>query len=315
MSSSVSPALSFVIPLYFSEATIANLVREIQAMQIEGGHEIVLVNDGSRDGTAAVCRELATSSAVPLTYVEHSRNFGEHNAVLSGWRHARGEYCVNLDDDGQNPPTEAVRLWQAAKAKQLDVVFGHYRVKQHSAWRNFGSWFTNRMTDWALDKPPGFYLSSFRCVSRFVTQEVTKHAGPFPYIDGLLLQVTQRIGSIEVDHAARQAGQSGYTFRRLVRLWMSAWINFSVLPLRVATVLGLVLAAAGLLALVGVVVMRFLDAGPALGWGSLMAALLVFSGTQLVMLGVIGEYLGRMFITMNRRPQSVVREVLRSSSG
>jgi hypothetical protein len=168
------------------------------------------------------------------------------------------------------------------------------------------------MTDVALDKPAGFYLSSFRCVSRFVANEVASHAGPFPYIDGLLLQVTQRIGSVEVDHIARQTGSSGYTFRRLVRLWMSAWINFSVLPLRMATVLGLLSALGGLLALGLVACLRFTHQGPAFGWGSLMAALLVFSGTQLVILGVIGEYIGRIFITINHRPQSVVREVIRS---
>ncbi|MEZ5414527.1 MAG: glycosyltransferase family 2 protein [Opitutaceae bacterium] len=315
MSNPTTPALSFVIPLYYSEATIGDLVRDIQGLVIAGGHEIVLVNDGSRDDTAKVCRDLVASTSVPVTYVEHSRNFGEHNAVLTGWRHARGAYIVNLDDDGQNPPSEAVRLWREAHDKSLDVVFGHYRVKQHTAWRNFGSWFTNRMTDWALDKPAGFYLSSFRCVSRFVAQEVVKHAGPFPYIDGLLLQVTQRIGSIEVEHASRQAGQSGYTFRRLIHLWMSAWINFSVLPLRLATLLGLLIAGGGLLGLIVVVVLRLMHAGPAFGWGSLMAALLIFSGTQLVMLGVIGEYIGRMFISINRRPQSVVREVVKSGAG
>lgn len=306
-----TPALSFVIPLYYSEATIAGLVRRIAALDVPGGHEIVLVNDGSRDGTDRVCRQLVAESAVPITYVEHARNFGEHNAVLTGWRHARGGYLVNLDDDGQNPPEEAVRLWRHAVAENLDVVFGHYRVKQHSAFRNLGSWFTNRMTDWALDKPPGFYLSSFRCVSAFTAREVAGHAGPFPYIDGLLLQVTQRIGSLDVEHAAREAGQSGYTLRRLVRLWMSAWINFSVLPLRLATVLGLVLAGGGLLGLLAVAWLRFTHQGPAFGWGSLMAALLVFSGTQLVILGVIGEYIGRMFISINRRPQSVIRDVVR----
>ena len=129
MSPSANPALSFVIPLYYSEATIAGLVRDIQGLPIEGGHEIVLVNDGSRDGTSSVCRDLIASTPVPVTYVEHSRNFGEHNAVLTGWRHARGDYIVNLDDDGQNPPGEAVRLWREARDKSLDVVFGHYRIK------------------------------------------------------------------------------------------------------------------------------------------------------------------------------------------
>jgi glycosyltransferase involved in cell wall biosynthesis len=305
------PALSFIIPLYNSAATIAGVVRDLAALEIPGGHEIVLVNDGSADATAEVCRGLVRDTAVPMTYVEHARNFGEHNAVLTGWRHARGRHLVNLDDDGQHPPAEAKRLWEHAVATGLDVVFGHYEVKQHSAWRNAGSWFTNRMTDWALDKPPGFYLSSFRCVSGFVAAQVTAYAGPHPYIDGLLLQVTQRIGSIDVVHRERQAGRSGYTLRRLVRLWLSAWINFSVLPLRVATILGLATAAAGLAALLVVVGFWYVDRGPPNGFGWLMSALLIVSGSQLVMLGLIGEYIGRMFLSVNQRPQAVVREVVR----
>lgn len=306
------PALSFVIPLYQSAETIGPLVRAIEALPVPGGHEIILVNDGSRDATAAVARELVATARLPVTYVEHARNFGEHNAVLTGWRHARGAHVVNLDDDGQHPPAEALRLWEEARATGLDVVFGHYAEKQHSWWRNLGSWFTNRMTDWALDKPPGFYLSSFRCVTAFAAREVSNHAGPHPYIDGLLLQVTQRIGSIEVRHEERTAGASGYNLRRLLRLWLSAWVNFSVLPLRIATGLGLLLAFAGLIGFGWVLWLRFTDQGPTFGWGSLMVALLVFSGTQLVMLGLIGEYIGRMFIAINQRPQSIVREVLRS---
>lgn len=307
-----APALSFVIPLYNSAATIASLVEEIAALTLPGGHEIVLVNDGSTDGTRALCHELARRSKTPVVYVEHARNFGEHNAVLTGWRFARGAHIVNMDDDGQHPPAEAVKLWQHALASGADVVFGHYTVKQHSWWRNLGSWFTNRMTDWALEKPTGFYLSSFRCVAAAVAREVAKNSGPTPYIDGLILQVTQRIASLPVRHEARQAGASGYTFRRLVRLWLSAWINFSVLPLRVATALGLAAAGLGLAGLGWVGWLWLSDRGPAFGWGSLMAALLVFSGTQLIMLGLVGEYIGRMYLTVSQRPQAVVREVVRS---
>lgn len=306
-------ALTFVVPVYHGAETIAGVVGEIQSLTIDGGHEIILVNDGSTDATSEVCRGLVRHSGrVPITLIEHARNYGEHNAVLTGWRHARGAHIVNLDDDGQNPPSEAVRLWRHAKETGLDVVFGHYVEKQHAVWRNVGSWFTNRMTDWALDKPPGFYLSSFRCVTAFVARQVIDYAGPYPYIDGLLLQVTQRIGSIEVRHEARRAGQSTYTLRRLVRLWLSAWVNFSVLPLRVATVLGLLVGAAGLAALAGVGWLWWHGRGPQYGWGWLMAALLIFSGTQLVLLGLIGEYIGRMFLTVSQRPQSVIREILRS---
>ena len=307
------PALSFVIPLYHSAETIGAVVREIEALSVDGGHEIVLVHDGSGPETSAVCRELVRTAKVPITLIEHARNYGEHNAVLTGWRHARGAHIVNLDDDGQHPPAEAVRLWQEARATGLDVVFGHYEEKQHSTWRNFGSWFTNRMTDWALDKPHGFYLSSFRCVNAFVAQQVVGYAGPYPYIDGLLLQVTQQIGSIPVRHEPRQAGASTYTLRRLVRLWLSAWINFSVLPLRVATVFGLIIAMIGVSALVGVAWLWWKDIGPESGWGWIMASLLIFSGAQLVMLGLIGEYVGRMFLTVNQRPQAVVRAVTRSA--
>jgi len=305
-------SLSFVIPLYHSEQTIASVVADIQALEIEGGHEIVLVHDGSGEATSKAARALLDTSRVPITLIEHARNYGEHNAVLTGWRHARGAYVVNLDDDGQNPPAEAVRLWQHAKANNLDVVFGHYVSKQHSAWRNFGSWFTNRVTDWALDKPPGFYLSSFRCVSAFAVKAVVGYAGPYPYIDGLLLQVTQRIGSITVRHDARRAGTSTYTLHRLIRLWMSAWVNFSILPLRVATVIGLLLAGSGVVALAVVFWLWMHNQGPQYGFGWLMSALLIFSGTQLVLLGLIGEYIGRMFLTVNQRPQAVVREVIES---
>jgi undecaprenyl-phosphate 4-deoxy-4-formamido-L-arabinose transferase len=174
-------ALSFVIPLYNSADTIGSLVREIAALDVPGGHEIILVNDGSRDGTSTVCQRLLEEAAIPVLLVEHARNYGEHNAVLTGWRHARGAYIVNLDDDGQNPPAEALRLWAKARTEELDVVFGDYDVKRHAAWRNWGSTLTNRLTDWALDKPRGLYLSSFRCVSAFAARSVAANNGQAPF--------------------------------------------------------------------------------------------------------------------------------------
>jgi undecaprenyl-phosphate 4-deoxy-4-formamido-L-arabinose transferase len=297
--------------MYNAAETIGSLVRDLEQLAVAGGHEIVLVNDGGTDNTMEVCAGLVKGVRVPLTVIEHSRNFGEHNAVLTGWRHARGAHIVNLDDDGQNPPREALRLWQHAIATGADVVFGHYEIKQHSPWRNAGSWLTTRVTDLALDKPAGFYLSSFRCVTRFVAQQVISYAGPYPYIDGLLLQVTQRIDSIVVAHEPRRRGSSGYTLGRLLRLWLSAWLNFSLLPLRLATFAGLATAGLGLAGFAVILWLWAVNRGPAYGFGWLMSAFLVFSGTQLVMLGLIGEYLGRMFLTVNGRPQSIVRRIIR----
>lgn len=312
MSAPLQPSLSFVIPLFNSAATVKPLVEEIEGLAIDGGHEIVLVNDGSRDATWEVCRELVRNATVPITLINHSRNYGEHNAVLTGYRHARGAYVVNLDDDGQNPPAEAVRLWEHARARALDAVFGHYPRKEHAVWRNLGSWFTNRVADCLLDKPRGLYLSSFRCVSSLVSRTVAEHTGPCPYIDGLILQVTQNIGSCEVRHEPRRDGRSGYTLRRLVHLWLSTLVNFSVMPLRLATVLGGLIGMTGLLAIILVAYWHWTEGTP-WGWGSLMAALLTFSGTQLIILGLVGEYVGRMFMAVNRQPQSVVREVLRGN--
>jgi len=308
--SDARPTLSVVIPLYRSAATIGRVVAAIETLEVEGGLEIILVNDGSPDDTWDVCRRLQETARVPLVLVDLARNFGEHNAVLAGLRLARGAWVVTMDDDGQNPPSEIAHLLGAARKGGHDVVFGCYEQKRHAAWRNLGSTFVNKLAEWVLEKPRGLYLSSFRCMSAFLVSAITRYEGPYPYIDGLILQSTRRIGSVTVAHEARDSGASGYTMRKLVRLWMNVFVNFSVLPLRFATFLGLLMGAVGLVGVAVVLVLWFQDRGPSFGWGSLMAALLVFSGAQLVVVGLIGEYVGRTYISMNRKPQSVVREII-----
>ncbi|HZS82433.1 MAG TPA: glycosyltransferase family 2 protein [Stellaceae bacterium] len=305
--------LSIVIPVYNGGKTVGGLVAALAALAIPGGHEIVLVNDGSPDDSRAVCRELLRSSAVPITLVDLARNFGEHNAVLTGLRHARGAWIVTMDDDLQNPPEEVARLLEFAQRTGHEVVYTHYGVKEHAAWRNLGSRFTNRVADLLLDKPKGLYLSSFRCLSAFVAGEITRYAGPFPYIDGLILQVTQNIGRLEVKHLPRPAGRSNYTMRRLVRLWLNMFVNFSVMPLRLSTLTGLALSLFGALATVFVFIEAMFFATPQ-GWGSLMAAVLLLSGVQLLILGIVGEYLGRLYLTANHKPQAVVAAVERNRS-
>jgi len=305
-----TPGLSIVVPVYNGAATVGRLVEALSALSVDGGLEIVLVYDGSPDNSLAVCQALAETATVPLTVVEHSRNYGEHNAVMSGFRHARGAYIITMDDDLQNPPEEVVRLYDACRLGGHEVVYTFYADKKHESWRNLGSRFNGWVADRLLDKPKGLYLSSFRCLSAFVARTITAYEGPFVYVDGLILQVTQKIGTLQVNHLARAEGQSNYTLRRLVNLWLAMALNFSVLPLRFATVAGAVTAGVGILGLL-LVLLEGLFGDPPAGWASLAAIVLTLGGLQLLMLGILGEYVGRLFLTVNKRPQGVVKSVRR----
>jgi undecaprenyl-phosphate 4-deoxy-4-formamido-L-arabinose transferase len=306
-----SLALSIVIPVYNGAGSIAELVSALEELSIADGHEIVLVNDGSPDDSLEVCRSLLGGARVPITLVHLARNFGEHNAVMAGLRHARGRHVITMDDDLQNPPGEVERLLAFAQESGKEVVYTYYNEKQHALWRNLASRFANRVADFVLDKPRGLYLSSFRCLSTFVVREVGRYEGPFPYVDGLILQVTQDIDRLLVEHLPRAAGRSNYTLRRLLRLWMHMFVNFSVMPLRISTVAGLALSVLGAVGGGLAIAEALLSATPP-GWASLMFAVLFLSGVQLLILGIVGEYLGRLYLTANRKPQSVTREILRS---
>src|SRR5438874_895000 len=304
------PELSLGIPVYNGSRTIGALVEHTTKIFGSTSFEIVLVNDGSEDDSETVCAQLAEKFPQNVTFVHLSRNFGEHSAVLAGFTRARGRYVAVLDDDSQNPPEEVVRMLDELKRKNYDVVYGHYIEKKHSWFRNLGSRFNDRIATLMLHKPKELYLSSFKVINRFLIDEIVKYRGPYPYTDGLIYRVTRNIGQIPVEHRASPGGSSRYTLRRLIRLWLNMFLNFSIKPLRLSIYVGLFTSCLSLVALIAIVIDRlWITPNVTLGIPTVLGTIVLLAGIQLMILGLVGEYLGRLYLDHTGTPQYVVRYV------
>ncbi len=310
----IGPALSLVILVYNGSRTIGPLVEQTAKIFGSTSFEIVLVNDGSADDSETVCAQLAEKFPQTVTFVHLSRNFGEHSAVLAGFTQARGRYVAVLDDDGQNPPEEVIRMLDELKRKNYDVVYGHYIEKKHSWFRNLGSRFNDRIATLMLHKPKDLYLSSFKVMNRFLVNEIIKYRGPYPYTDGLIYRVTRNIGQIPVEHRVSQSGPSRYTLRRLVRLWLNMFLNFSIQPLRISVYVGLFASCLSIVALVAILIDKlWITKNVTLGIPTVLGSIVFFAGIQLMILGLVGEYLGRLYLDHTGTPQYVVRYVRRAN--
>lgn len=303
--------VSFVIPCFRSEATLKHVVAEIQkTMQglSEYSYEIVLVNDCSPDGTLDVIRTLCEEydNIIGISLV---RNFGQHAALMAGFRHVTGDIVVCLDDDGQTPADEVGKLLEEIRSGR-DVVYAKYTNKQHSSFRNFGSKINEIMTRFMLGKPKELYISSYFAARRFVIDEVTRYQNCYPYVIGLVLRTTKNIGNAEVVHRQRAAGCSGYTLKALFALWFNGFTAFSIQPLRFATLIGVLCAGSGFLYGIYTIIKRFFISEVPLGFSSLMSVLVFIGGMIMLMLGLIGEYVGRIYISLNNSPQYVIREII-----
>ena len=305
--------LSIVIPVYNAEASIGRLCeRLIELYQSTWRLQIVLVNDCSRDRTDAVCKDLHARHPDLLCYIRLSRNFGEHNAVMAGLTYAKGEWCVIMDDDFQNPPEEVASLLEKAGEGGNDVIYAEYANKRDSRFRNWGSRLNDKMAGIVLNKPPGLYLSSFKVINRFLIDEVLRYTGPDPYIDGIILRTTSAIGTVPIHHAARAQGSSGYTFKKLMTLWGNMVVAFSIYPIRLIGIFGLIIMVmGGFMMLQNVYVSYFAKEGVTVSEVDELRSLLVFlRGVTLLLTGIMGEYVGRMYMKFNNAPQYVVRERL-----
>jgi undecaprenyl-phosphate 4-deoxy-4-formamido-L-arabinose transferase len=306
------PELSLVIPVFNAAASIDWLIEQLHVDFQGVDFEVVLVNDGSSDSSEESCLRLLRKFPDTVQYIHLARNYGEHTAVLAGLRHTRGRFVAILDDDGQNPPCEARRMYEHAWRHDFDVVYGRYEYRKHSFFRRAGSWFNNLVAGYVLDKPRGIHISSFKVMSRMVVDELVKYDGKFPYLDGMIFRITQNVDEIGVSHLPRRAGRSGYNLRKLVALWMNMFLGFSMVPLRAAIVVGCTLSAIGMLTLAAVIARAWSDPPLGVSLPLLTACIAVFAVGQYIMIGTLGEYMGRSYLQGNGAPQYVVRYVQRA---
>lgn len=301
--------VSFVIPCYRSEHTLEDVVSEIQKTlrdMEQYDYEIILVNDCSPDGTWAVIRRLCQKDG-RIRGINFARNFGQHAALMAGLRQSSGNYVVCLDDDGQTPAQEVGKLLGKLE-EGYDAVYASYAHKKHSLFRNLGSKVNELMTRVMLEKPRELYISSYFAVRRFVVEDMVRYENSYPYVIGLVLRATKNITNVEVSHRERQEGSSGYNLKKLLGLWFNGFTAFSVKPLRIATCIGCLSAAVGFLYGLYTIIKRLVNPQVPMGFSSTMAAIVFFGGMIMIMLGLIGEYIGRIYISLNNSPQYVIRE-------
>lgn len=309
--------ISFVIPCYRSENTIGTVVQEIRetiaAHNAETAepaktfdYEIVLVNDCSPDNVWQTIKQLAEQDC-HIKGICLAKNFGQHCALMAGYAQTTGDYVISLDDDGQTPASETFKLVDKLE-EGYDVVYGYYEHSAQHLFRRFGTWLNKKMAENIIGQPKTLRTTSFFIMRKFIVDEIVRYPHPFAYISGLVFRATKNLGNVAVGHRRRIEGESGYTIAGLIGLWINGFTAFSVKPLRAATFIGLLCAIVGFAAGIFVVYKKLMFPEIPVGYTSMLATLLFIGGMIMLLLGLIGEYVGRIYISINQSPQYVVRE-------
>lgn len=309
---SMKEKVSFVIPCYNSTHTIANVVREIKEVMLgpmnKYDYEIILVNDGSPDGTTFDAILELVSQESKIKGINLSRNFGQPSAVMAALNSATGDYVVCGDDDGQTPFVELPKLFEKIE-EGYDLVEAKYSVRENrSLFRKLGTIMNEGMATWLIAKPRGLELTTYWVVRRYVVDEMIAYPNPYPYLGGLMLRTTQNACNVDVTHRERISGSSGYSIRKMIELWLNGFTSFSVKPLRLMSILGIVVAVLGFFYGIVIVFNRIVGMGNIPGYASLMAIMLFMFGVLFFFMGLMGEYVGRIYISLNKAPQFVVKE-------
>ena len=302
--------VSFVIPCYRSEKTIEDVILEIEgAMDMLPlySYEIILVNDCSPDNTWDKICELVKSHDEVRGY-SLARNFGQHAALMAGLNKSKGDIVVCLDDDGQTPADEVGKLLYQIEAG-ADVAYARYSHKKHNLFRNFGTAMNEWMAHVMLGKPKDLFVSSYFAARRYVVDEMIKYKSSYPYVIGLVLRTTRNIVNVDVTHRSRTVGSSGYTFSKLMGLWINGFTAFSIKPLRIGTLVGGIFAGLGFIYGVYTIIKKLMYPDlPITGFSALMTAIVFMNGMLMIMVGLAGEYIGRIYISQNNNPQYVIRD-------
>lgn len=301
--------LSFVIPCYYSEKTIANVVgRIIKTVKNDGryDYEIICVNDGSKDGSYAALKVLVQENK-KIKALNLSRNYGQHAALMAGFHFVTGDIVVCLDDDGETSPEYMFRLIDKLQ-EGYDLVSAKYREDNRNFIRNIGSKVSFAMSRTLIHQPKDIELNSYYVFRRYIRDEIIKYDNPYPFVHGLILRVTRNMANVELPRDQRIDGKSGYNFRKLFSLWMNGFTAFSEKPLRIVSMVGMLFSVTGFIFLVIIILRKMFNPAIAIGYTSTMAVLVFIGGVLMIFLGLIGEYIARIYISINKAPQFVVRD-------
>lgn len=301
--------LSFVIPCYRSEKTVSMVVKEITETMREHtdySYEVILVDDASPDNVYSVIEQLCEEDKEHLKGIQFSKNFGQHAALMAGYRQTEGDIIISLDDDGQTPVFEVFNLIKELD-KGYDVVYASYEKIKQSGFRILGSKVNKKMMEIMVGKPKNIDANSFFVAKRFIIDEVLRYDNSYPYLGGLIFRTTKNVGSVVVQQRERQDGTSGYSFKKLLSLWVNGFTAFSTKPLQVASIVGVVFAIIGFVMGIVTLVNKFVNPLVPMGYSTIVSLLLIIGGIIMLILGMIGEYIGRIYLSLNKSPQYVVK--------
>ena len=300
--------ISVVIPVYKSEKCIPELTKQISDASKDFSWELILVNDCSPDNSWTEIKKVAAENN-NITGINLRKNGGQDLAILAGLNHAKGKWIIIMDDDLQHSPYDIPKLYAQAQ-KGFDVVYADFKQKKQKLWKNLGSWLNGKVSEITLGKPKGIYLSPFKIISGSVVKEMCKLNNLFPYIDGLIFQVTKNITQINIEHHKREYGKSNFTLVKSMQVFFRMMFGFSTFPLNFATYIGFFSSTMGFVLAIYFLVKFLLGLEPLTGWTSLIMVILILGGLILLALGIIGKYIGQMYLTINNSPKYIVKETV-----